>query len=106
MQVIQRTLLTIITEQILESKLKDLVDRAGAEGYSVTSPVHGKGKHGERSGPADMRDNIKMVLVVPKEIAETILRTIEKEYGNTFSILAFMHDVDVVQWTPTFTAPR
>ena len=106
MQITQRTLLTIVTEQILESKLKELVEAAGAEGYTITNGVYGKGQHGERTGPSDFTDNFKMILVVPKETAESILKSIEREYGHTFSILAFMHDVDVARWTPSYAAVR
>jgi nitrogen regulatory protein PII len=101
MKLARNKLLTIVTEQVLESKLKELVGRAGAAGYTITSAVHGKGRHGERSGgPWDIADNIKMILVVPKEIADSILKSVDKEYGHSYSILAFMHDVDVAQWTP------
>ncbi|MGH7231372.1 MAG: P-II family nitrogen regulator [Nitrospiraceae bacterium] len=106
MQLERTTLLTIVAEQVLESKLKELVRQAGAQGYTITDIAYGKGKHGERSGPADVTDNIQMILTAPKEIVDAILKGIEKEYAKSYAIWVCMHEVDVVRWTPAFAAAR
>ena len=43
-------LLTIITERIMEPTLKELVERAGAQGYTIEDVASSRGKHGNRTG--------------------------------------------------------
>jgi hypothetical protein len=47
-----------------------------------------------------------MILIVPKEIAETIVKGLEKDYARSYAILAFMQQADVVRWTPMLAAVR
>ena len=105
MQVERTILLTIVAERILEPQLKELVEQAGAEGYTIVT-VQGKGKHGEQTGPMSVRENIQITLVVPRRVADAIVDTVEKNYARSYGILAFMYDVDVIRWTPSMNAAR
>ena len=59
-------LLTIITELVMERTLKELVERAGAQGYTVEDVASGWGPHGSRTGPHKSDQNFKMLLLVSK----------------------------------------
>ena len=59
-------LLSIITERVMERTLKELVERAGAQGYTLEDVASGWGPHGSRTGPHKSDQNLKMLLLVSK----------------------------------------
>jgi len=89
-------LLTIITERIMEPTLKELVERAGAKGYTIEDVASGWGKHGNRTGQLESDQTIKMLLIVPKPVAQLILQEIEATLQPEYAITAFQHEVDVM----------
>ena len=98
----QAVLLTIVAERILEEPLKELVEKAGAHGYSIIDTAYGKGTHGVRegTGPGSISSNIQMNLAVPKETAEAILSAVENKYAQSYAIRAFLQPVEMIHWTP------
>ena len=96
----QAVMLTIVAENILEEPLIELVDQAGAQGYSIVETSYGKGRHGIRTGSGSISSNIQMTLALPKETAETILSAIEAKYGQLYAIRAFVQAVEMIHWTP------
>ena len=44
-------LMIIMTERVMEPTLKELVERAGAQGYTIEDVASGWGTHGSRTGP-------------------------------------------------------
>lgn len=89
-------LLTIITERIMEPTLKELVERAGAKGYTIEDVASGSGKHGNRLGQLESDQTIKMLLIVPKPVAQLILQEIERTLQPEYAITAFQHEIDVM----------
>ena len=93
-------LLTIITERIMEPTLKELVERAGAKGYTIEDVASGWGKHGTRTGQLESDQTLKMILIVSKSVAQLILQEIERTLQPEYAITAFQHEVEVMSRTP------
>jgi hypothetical protein len=88
-----RKLLTVVAEASLESRLVTLVHQAGAKGHTV-SPAHGEGPRGQRFG--DMSGgNIRLETVVPSEVADTIIESLEKDYFPHYAVSCWLSDVEV-----------
>lgn len=96
-------LLTIITERVMEPTLKDLVERAGARGYTIEEVAAGWGKHGSRQGQIESDQTFKMLLVVPRAIATIILQEVERTLQPDYAVLAFQHEVEVLMDKPTLS---
>ena len=93
-------LLTIITERIMEPTVKELVERAGARGYTIEDVASGWGNHGTRTGQLESDQTFKMILIVSKSVAQLILQEIERTLQPEYAITAFQHEVEVMSRTP------
>ena len=89
-------LLTIITERVMESTLKGLVERAGAPGYSIEEVAAGWGKHGCRQGQIESDQTFKMLIVASESVVKVILHDVERTLQPDYAILAFQHEVEVL----------
>jgi len=96
----QAILLTIITERVMEPTLKELVERMGAQGYTIEDVASGWGKHGNRTGELKSDQTFKMLLVVSKPVAQRILQEIERSLQPEYAITAFQHEIDVMTRAP------
>jgi hypothetical protein len=104
MQRERATLVTIVTERILEPHLIKVVEEAGAPGYTITAARSGKGVHGERSEPAIDQDNLQMIVVTSSAVADAILAAVEQHYAKSYAIMAFTQTVESIRWTPALKA--
>ena len=93
-------LLTIITERVMEHTLKELVERMGAQGYTIEDVASGWGKHGNRTGELESDQTFKMLLVVSPPVAQRILQEIERRLQPEYAITAFQHEVEVMTRVP------
>lgn len=100
MQLEKAILLTIITERIMEPTVKELVERAGAQGYTIEDVASGWGKHGTRTGQLESDQTFKMILIVSKSVAHLILQEIERTLQPEYAITAFQHEIEVMSRTP------
>ena len=89
-------LLTIITERVMEPTLKELVERAGAQGYTIEDVASGWGKHGNRTGQLESDQTFKMLLIVSKPVAQLILHEVERTLQPEYAITAFQHEIEVM----------
>ena len=89
-------LLTIITERVMEPTLKELVERAGAQGYTIEDVASGWGKHGNRTGQLESDQTVKMLLILSKSVAQLILQEIERTLQPDYAIMAFQHEIEVM----------
>jgi nitrogen regulatory protein P-II 2 len=100
MQRERATLVTIVTERILEPHLIKVVEEAGAPGYTITEARSGKGVHGQRNDPAIDQDNLQMIVVASSAVADAILAAVEQHYAKSYAIMAFTQTVESIRWTP------
>lgn len=93
-------LLTIITERVMKPTLKELVERAGAQGYTIEEVASGWGKHGNRTGELESDQTFKMLLVVSKPVAQLILQEIERTLQPDYAVTAFQYEIEVMSRAP------
>jgi len=99
-------LLTIITERVMKPTLKELVERAGAQGYTVEDVASGWGTHGSRTGPHESDLNFKMLLIVSKPVAQVILHEIERTLHKRYATTVFQHAIEVLRRAPVLSGSR
>jgi nitrogen regulatory protein PII len=91
-----RTLLTIITEGKLETRLADDIERLGAHGYTITDS-RGKGAQGLRDAEWDYDRNIRVEVICTQETAKAIAAHLWKTYYDDFAMVVFSDDVSVLR---------
>lgn len=94
MPVVKATLVTIIAESGLVPELKDLVQQAGATGYTIEPVASGFGTHGARDGNFEGDQTVKMLLIVSQPIAHKIFEEIEKALKPHTALMVFRHEVE------------
>ncbi|MCA3011419.1 MAG: transcriptional regulator [Myxococcaceae bacterium] len=102
-------LLTIIAEAVLRDRLVEELKLAGASGYTVAE-VHGSGfgtvRASEWAGPS-----VRFETVVTDEVAQALLAVLAERYFPSWSVVAYLQDVEVVraeryQPSPSLSPPR
>lgn len=92
---VERQLVTIIAEAILERRLRHDLRRVGARGYSLTR-AEGQGTRGlhaaDWEGP-----NIRVETVVTDDVAQGIFDLLAAEYFADYAVVAFTSTVRVAR---------
>ncbi len=88
MDTVERQLITIVAEAVVERRLIDDVKKCGAKGYSL-SHVTGEGVTGRHTldlnGPS-----VRIESVVTDEVAERILEMLAENYFDRFAVIAWL----------------
>lgn len=93
---IERKLLTIITEALLETELCEGIRKLGATGYTVTN-ARGSGSRGVRDAGWASSGNIRVEVVCSKELADTIAEHLRSKYYDNYAMIIFESDVRVLR---------
>lgn len=96
MQTNTRTLITIITEASLETKLSKELDAVGVHGYTITD-ARGKGARGARKADWDADSNIRIEVICSEILANAILDMLQKKYYDNFAMITYSHEVQVLR---------
>lgn len=92
----KRSLLTIITEGAIEEILLRDLEKLGVRGYTV-SDARGRGGRGVRDATWGEVSNIRLEVICPRALAETILNHVQKHYYTNYAMVAFLHDVEILR---------
>jgi hypothetical protein len=92
----QRTLLTVITEAVIEKPLLRDFDRLGARGYTV-SDARGRGSRGLRDAAWDEAANIRIEVICGRAIAEELISHLAAHYYDDYAMVAFLQDVAILR---------
>ena len=89
--------LEIVIEAVKLEKVLGIIDEAGATGYTIVSPVKGRGHRGYRQGGGltDLFKNALIVTVVDESIAVKILSQVDRLIQN-FAGIAIVTDASVL----------
>lgn len=93
---IERKLLTIITEALLETELCEVIEKLGATGYTVTN-ARGSGSRGVRDAGWTSSGNIRVEVVCTKELADAIAQRLRVKYYDHYAMIIFESDVRVLR---------
>ncbi len=95
------TRVTIIAERLLEARITDIINKAGASGYTILDGS-GKGQHGRHlsSGPAVINSfsilKIEFV-VLDHKTALDVAHDIEKTCFDNYSGIVYLSKVEILR---------
>jgi len=92
----KRTLLTVVTESVIENALLSDFERLGVRGYTVTD-ARGRGNRGVRDANWDEAANIRIEVVCARPLAETVLAHLQACYYANYAMVTWIYDVEVLR---------
>jgi nitrogen regulatory protein P-II 2 len=94
MQTTQLSLVTVVAEAVLETRLVELVRSLGATGYTL-SDCRGEGSRGLRSGLE--AGNVRLEVVVSAEVADALVTRLAESWFRSYAVIAWVSAVSVVR---------
>jgi hypothetical protein len=91
-----RTLLTIVTEAVIENRLLRDLDRLGAHGYTVVN-ARGKGSRGVRDAGWDASANIRVEVICEEKTARAIALHLRDRYYDNYAMITTVSEVQVLR---------
>jgi nitrogen regulatory protein PII len=92
----KRTLLTVITEAVVEPSLLRDLEKIGVHGYTV-SDARGKGHRGMRDASWDEAANIRIEIICSRVLAEELLRHLQERYYANYAMVSYLTEVEVLR---------
>ncbi len=89
-------LVTIVCEAFAKAAVTKLLRDVGAHGYTLFA-VEGDGSRGRREADIPEFTNIQIEVIVPPEVALSLLTRLEKEFFPSYGMIAFESDVRVLR---------
>lgn len=93
--------IVIITEKLIADKVTQLIEAAGATGYTITA-AGGKGRRGVRSSDraavVDGFTNVKIeVITANRETAEKIADEVAAQFFQDYSGITYIEQVEILR---------
>ncbi|MDP3637338.1 MAG: transcriptional regulator [Azonexus sp.] len=92
----KRTLLTVITEAVIEQSLLRDLESLGVRGYTV-SDARGRGSRGVRDAAWDEVANIRIEVICQRTQAELLLAHIQDQYYADYAMIAFLVEIEILR---------
>lgn len=92
----QKKLVTIITESILEQMIVKDLKELGAKGYTIVE-ARGSGAHGTRSADWGQNQNIQIEIICNDLTAQLIIEHCQKNYYSNYAMVIFTSDIQVLR---------
>ncbi|MEO6321145.1 MAG: P-II family nitrogen regulator [Polaromonas sp.] len=90
----KRTLVTVITEAVIEESLLSDLEKLGVRGYTVLD-ARGRGSRGVRDGAYDLAANIRIEVICSRSLAESVIQHIQTHYYANYAMVAFLQDIEI-----------
>ena len=91
-----RSLLTIVTEAVLENDLIELFAANKIRGWTIVA-ARGNGAHGEKHGNFDANENIQIELIAETTVAEQLAIAIQAQFGAHYALVQWLSEVRVLR---------
>lgn len=91
-----KTLLTIVTEAVLENDLIELFAAKSIRGWTIVA-ARGNGAHGEKHGNFDANENIQIELITDTASAENLAAAIQQQFGANYALVQWLSEVRVLR---------
>lgn len=95
MELVKVKKLTIVAEALLEAKLVAALKERGIRGFSIIE-CQGEGSRGVRASEWEGR-NVKIETLLDPEKAQSVLAWLAQRFFETYSVIAYCQDVEVVR---------
>jgi nitrogen regulatory protein PII len=92
----KKTLLTIVTESVVEPTLLRELERMGVKGYTV-SDARGLGSRGARDAAWQELANIRIEIICARAQAEEVLEHLQTRYFKDYAMVSFLQEVEVLR---------
>jgi nitrogen regulatory protein PII len=92
----KRTLLTVVTESVVEQTLLREFERLGVKGYTI-SDARGMGSRGNRDAAWQELANVRIEIVCARAQAEQLLAHLKAHYFDDYAMVSFMQEVEVLR---------
>ena len=92
----KKTLLTIVTESVVEPTLLRELERMGVKGYTV-SDARGMGSRGARDAAWQELANIRIEIICARAQAEEVLEHLQTRYFKDYAMVSFIQEVEVLR---------
>ncbi len=92
----RRTLLTVITEAVIEDALLNDLNKLGVNGYTV-SDARGRGSRGVRDAAWKEAANIRIEVICNRALAESAVKYLQTHYYANYAMVSFIQDVEVLR---------
>jgi nitrogen regulatory protein PII len=93
---IDRKLITIVTEAVIEPELIEELVNLGVSGYTITE-ARGSGSRGVRDAGWISSGNIRIEVVCSSEMADKIAECLRKKYYDHYAMILFESDIRVLR---------
>ena len=93
---IDRKLVTIVTEAVLEPDLLEELEVLGASGYTITE-ARGSGSRGVRDAGWQSSGNVRVEVVCSRELADKIAQRLRDKYYDHYAMILFESDIRVLR---------
>lgn len=91
-----KTLLTIVTEAVLEKALVRDARERGAQGW-IVAEVHGAGREGVREGAWEADRTIELKVICDAQVADAIAEHVLATYAPNYSVAMWFSEVAVLR---------
>ena len=89
-------LVTVICEALAREAVLQALTAAGAHGWTLAT-VEGSGRQGERVGDIPEFANLRIEVIVPPSVAESLLDQLEREFFPRYAMVAHETDIRVLR---------
>lgn len=90
----------IITEKLIQERVAEIIEAAGASGYTVVA-AGGKGGRGVRTTRPPIADgfaNVKIeVITASRAVAERIVEEVTERYFANYSGITYLEEVEILR---------
>ncbi len=93
---VNRKLVTIVTEAVLEAELCAALSELGASGFTITD-ARGSGSRGVRDAGWSSSGNVRIEVVCSDEVAAKIGHYVRDEYYENYAMILFEADIRVLR---------
>ena len=89
------SLVTIVAETALKTRLAKDLKNLGASGYTITA-ANGEGSRNSRAGDVD-GGNVMIQCLVSRDLSVTIMNHLEADYFENYAVVAWVSAAEVIR---------
>lgn len=92
--------ISVIVENTYKENIIQLLEKSGVSGFTVYRGIQGKGRNGikgDYGGLGDVDMNVEIVTITSEQVAENILKGLQKAINRGIILIVHVIDVTVLR---------